>query len=171
MIKVYHTAPIFSPKPQTSNPFQLLHRSIVSYISRIQRGLWLQKQHMSFLFSHGHMFDSSRDDKKFSGIDPDVAVTKAHEQSSADYQKQLILLFMMVPDELSLHLDQLHIGIIQLADDLRTPVAGKAGKFFGEVDFVGIHESLDCEGASDAPKSCPRLWGLYEEGEVSIVCM
>src|SRR5439155_4343381 len=72
---------------------------------------------------------------------------------------------------LSLHLDQLHIGIIQLADDLRTPVAGKAGKFFGEVDFVGIHESLDCEGASDAPKSCPRLWGLYEEGEVSIVCM
>ena len=88
MIKVYHTVPLFIPEPQTiSNPFQLLHRSLASYIPRIQRGLWLQQQHMGFLFGHGHVFDSSRDDEKFSRIDPYVAVAKAHEQPSADYQK------------------------------------------------------------------------------------
>src|SRR4029077_7629264 len=61
---------------------------------------------------------------------------------------------MMVPDELSLHLDQLHVGIIQLTDNFWTPVAGKAGQFFGQVDLVGIHKSLVCEGTSDEPNSC-----------------
>ena len=58
---------------------------------------------------------------------------------------------MLMPDERSLHLDQLHIGIIQLADNFWTPIVGKAGKLFGKVDFVGIHKSLDGKGASDAP--------------------
>ena len=60
---------------------------------------------MRFLFRHWHVFNPAWDDKKLSRIDPDVAVPKAHEQSSADYQKQLIFLFMMVPDELAFYFD------------------------------------------------------------------
>ena len=70
---------------------------------------------------------------------------------------------MLVPDELSLHLDQFHQEIIQLADDFGTPVGGKAGKFLGKVDFCGIHKSLDCDSAPDEPKSC-KVIGLLRGG-------
>src|SRR5882724_359722 len=65
--------PNFQLRTETiSNPFQLPHGSVVSYVACVQRGLRLQKQHMSFLFGHWHVFNPAWDDKKFSRIDPDV---------------------------------------------------------------------------------------------------
>ena len=42
---------------------------------------------MGFLFSHRHVFGSSRHDKKLSGVDPYVSLAQTHEQPSAHHQK------------------------------------------------------------------------------------
>jgi hypothetical protein len=57
-------------------------------------------------------------------------------------QKELVLLFVLVPNELAPKLHEFHQLAVQLPDDLGTPVVGEESELLGEIDFVLVHTTL-----------------------------
>src|SRR5207253_1089698 len=77
--------------------------------------------------------------KKLAFADAHIAGAQAHGDSAFDHQEQLVFVLMMMPHELALELDQLDVGIVQLAGDFWLPVFVEAGKLFGEINFFEFH--------------------------------
>ena len=63
-------------------------------------------------------------------------VSQPQLERSVDDEKELILILVRVPDELSLELGQLHLLAIELGDDLRIPVTVKLGQLLSDVDLL-----------------------------------
>ena len=65
-----------------------------------------------------------------------VPVTELDDQAPANNKKELVLLLVVVPDELPLELGELHVAVVDLADDLGTPLFIELSQLFGYVDLV-----------------------------------
>lgn len=77
---------------------------------------------MTLLLSHGLMLDAAWDDDELALADLNVTLAELHGEPAFDHEEQLILALVMVPYELALELDELDVGVIDLADDLGAPV-------------------------------------------------
>src|SRR5579859_1896668 len=99
--------------------------------TRIERGFWLQQQHLCFLFCDRQMLDAARNDHKLSRVQMYLAIAQFDKQVSGDDQEEFVLLFMMMPDKLALQFDELDMRIVQLAHNFRTPRIMKLREFFG----------------------------------------
>jgi hypothetical protein len=55
------------------------------------------------------------------GADVPVAVPQSHPQPSRHHQEELVLGVVVVPDELPAQLHDLHVHVVDVADDLRRP--------------------------------------------------
>ena len=91
----------------------------------------------------GEMFGAARDDDELAGSDNNFAlghggscfvkvrsarmlrVAYPHAQRAFHDEKEFVLIFMVVPDEIALELDDFDVGVIQLADDARIAVIRK----------------------------------------------
>src|SRR5437667_7900244 len=67
----------------------------------------------------GAVLDAARDDDELTGADVAVAVAQLHAQAAGHDEEQLVLGVVMVPDELATQLDDLHVHVVHVADDLR----------------------------------------------------
>ena len=68
---------------------------------------------MNFVRGDRPVLDATRDDQKLTFFQPDLPVTKIHPKPPFHDQEKLILIVMMMPDELSLELDQFDVLAIQ----------------------------------------------------------
>src|SRR5262245_24764093 len=82
-----------------------------------------------------------------------VAIAELHSQASGDHEEELVLPLVVVPDELALELDQLHVAVIQLARDSRIPVVVAPRELLAQVH--DLHDCLLIEStfAPNAPGS------------------
>ena len=71
-----------------------------------------------------------------------MPVSQLKSQDPLQYEKKLVFVLVVVPDELSLHLGQLHMLAVELPDDVRVPVFLDLIQGFGEVDWVLGHRSI-----------------------------
>ena len=79
---------------------------------------------------------AARDDYEFPFTHDGFVIAELHAQSSFNDEKQLILVFMMVPDEFAFELHGFDVAVIHFTEDARVAVIGEAAKFFFEIDRV-----------------------------------
>ena len=84
--------------------------SFVLNITRVECRLGFQQNNLAFLSTDWAMFYATRDDDKFARRDillPLIGVSDFHGKNALGDEKQLIFIFMVMPDKISLNLDQL----------------------------------------------------------------
>jgi hypothetical protein len=120
-----------------SDVLELGDGPFVSDVSGIQSGFRFDKNNVNFLVCDGAVFHAARDDDEFPFSHDGFVVAELHPQGSFDDEKQLILVFMMVPDEFALELHGFDVAVIHFAEDARVAVIGKAAEFFFQIN--GVH--------------------------------
>lgn len=98
--------------------------SLVHHVARVQRGHRLEQHDVSLLLGYGQMVDTVRDNDELAGVHANVTIAEAHEKRTLQDQKQLILSFVVMPDEIALELHELDVEIVDLARDVRGPIGG-----------------------------------------------
>jgi hypothetical protein len=81
------------------------------------------------------VLDAAGDDEQLTGPEIDVAVAKLDRQASHKDEEEVIGIGVCVPHELALHLDQLELVIVELADDLGLKYSSKAASFAARSTF------------------------------------
>jgi hypothetical protein len=91
---------------------------------------------VGLLIGDGPVFDATGDDQELAFFEPDVSIPKLHPKPAFDDEKQFVFIIMVMPDERTLELDQLHLLAIQLANDLRLPPVAEQTELLLQVHFV-----------------------------------
>src|SRR5689334_17430856 len=97
-------------------PLELLDRAGISHVAGVQRRAGLDQDDPSLTLGDGTMLHPVRDDGEFSFVQPHVSVAQLDSEPALDYQEELVLDLVLMPDELTLELDQLDEGVVYLAD-------------------------------------------------------
>lgn len=100
---------------------------------------------MNFIVRNGHVLNTAGNNDEFSFPNCHLPVPELHQKRSLDHEKELVFVFVVMPDKLALELHQFHKRIVQLSDDLRRPVVGEEGKFMGKIDGMD-HGMMDDVG-------------------------
>jgi hypothetical protein len=82
-----------------SDSLELCDRPFVGDVSRIQSCFWLEEHDVDFVVGDGEMFDAARDDDEFAFTHERFVVAEFHAQRAFDNEKELIFVFVMMPDE------------------------------------------------------------------------
>ena len=77
---------------------------------------------MNFINGDGPVLNTSRNNQELTFLKLDTTIAKLHAEAPLDHQKQLILQVVVMPNKLTLKLDELDVLTIQLADNLGIPV-------------------------------------------------
>ena len=91
---------------------------------------------VALAFRERAVLDAARDDDQLPRLEYDIAVAELHAHPPGGDEEQLILPIVVVPDELALEPDHLHVGVVQLGDDLRAPRLVESRELLGQVDLV-----------------------------------
>jgi len=89
---------------------------------------------VALLFGSRDVFDSLLDDKHFALFNRDLAVAEPDLHFALDDDERLIGVVVLMPDKVTLELDQLELVVVQLSNHLGRPVFGKEGKLLGEIN-------------------------------------
>jgi len=115
-------------------------------IAGIQSRSGFEQHDFAFFFGKGPVLDAAGDDYQFARFDPFLAVVAGfsivHPKAAVHYQKQLVLVVVMMPGEWSLKFDELNQLAVQLTSNPWIPLVMDERKFFGEIDLV--HSFLEC---------------------------
>src|SRR6266850_1848212 len=87
------------------------------------------------------MLRNVRDDDELARLDYELLVSELHAQPAFHHEEQLVFMLVVVPDELTLELRELHVIVIHFAHDLGTPLILKPAEHLGEIDFADVHEA------------------------------
>jgi hypothetical protein len=121
-----------------SDALELGDGPFVCDVSGIQSGFRFDQDDVNFLIRDGAMLHAPRDDYEFALPHDGFVVAELHSQCALGYKKQLILVFMMVPDEFAFELHGFDVTIIYFAEDARVAVVGEAAEFVLQVDRVHV---------------------------------
>src|SRR5215469_3110267 len=82
------------------------------------------------------MLDASRHDNELALLHPfGRLVAELHTKTALDYEKEFVLMIMMMKHELAFDLIQLDLLPIQVGGNVGLPVFGDFGELFRDVDF------------------------------------
>src|SRR6266700_2784512 len=104
-------------------------------IARIPGCCRLEDKDRGFLLGHRAVLDSPRHDDELARSELDLSVLELHPKSTAQSEEHLVFMFVVMPDERALELQQLDLLPVELADDLRPPVLGDESELRGETDL------------------------------------
>src|SRR5260370_232409 len=111
--------------PVAENPLDSLwirHRALARHVAGVHCRFRLEQEDMRLLLSDGQVLHTFWDDDEPALADVQVAVAQPDGEIALEHEEQLIFGLMGVPDELALHLHDLDVRVVQLADDLRAPL-------------------------------------------------
>ena len=139
---------VFMLRLRSSDSGEVGDRPVILDVARVQSGLRLEHQQVRLLLGNGEMLNASGNDDELALFQPNVAIGQPDQQSSLYDEEEFILRIVMMPDELSLDLHQFDVRVVELADDLRTPVvleeaelASKVYLFRLSSRFQGLYTS------------------------------
>jgi hypothetical protein len=128
-----------------SNSFELRDGPFVGEIARVQGSLWFDEYDVNFFVGDGEMLDTARNNDKFAFTHHGFAVAELHAQRAFDHEEEFVLVFMVMPDKLTLEFDGFDMALVYFTDDSRIPAVGKAAELFAQID--GFHD----DGLLDGP--------------------
>src|SRR2546427_711947 len=137
-------------------PVELADRALIADGARIESGLRLEQQDVGLLGSDGQVVDPMRHVHELAFIHPHVAVAELDKEPAFHDEKQLVLYVMVMPHELALDLDELHVGVVDLAHDLRAPMVVELPELLGEVHATHARRPPDAL-VPPFPSGCPPV--------------
>jgi hypothetical protein len=111
----------------------MLDRLLANNIASVQGRFRFDQKDVDLVFRPWHVFDSTGNDNEFSGADSNIAVAQPYEQLTLRHEEQLVLIFVMMPNELAFELCQLDVGVVQLGGDLWSPVVAEQIEFLLDI--------------------------------------
>ena len=91
-------------------------------IACVNRTCGFDQQNMTFTLSHGFMLHTFGNDKHLTRTKSYLSIAKVNVQFTLEDQKYFVGFRVIMPDELSLHLNHLEMILIHLSNDLRRPM-------------------------------------------------
>src|SRR5262245_42553855 len=91
-------------------------------MTRIENATRLDQEQLDLLLRVGFVLDASGNNEHFSRRDIDVAIAEVDAERSIQDDEGLVRIFVVVPDEVALQLDDLELIVVHLGDDLRLPL-------------------------------------------------
>src|SRR5271155_3288089 len=116
---------------------QLGHGALVGHVAGVERGGRLEEHHGTLLGCARAVLGAAWDDDELTFADLNVTGAQLHGEAAFDYEEHLVFMIVMVPEEVSLELDQLHVHAVDLTHDLRLPIFSERGELLRDVD--GVH--------------------------------
>ena len=114
----------------------IIGRSEVTFcIACIHDTTGFNEQHLAFIFSAGLVFHPFGNHIHVTFIQFDGLVLELDLHLAFDDDENFIGIFVMMPDEISLNLDQFKLIIVHLGDDLWRPVVRKLRQFLLQIDL------------------------------------
>lgn len=100
------------PGNRSLNRLELFPREFVFNVARVERRSRFEEHDFAFLFSERSMLDAARDDDEFALLNPLFPIVSIvaiiHAKAALHHEEHLIFIFVMVPGEQSLELDELY---------------------------------------------------------------
>ncbi len=124
-----------------SNPFRLGNRQFVFHISRVSGRRWFDQQQLDFTVRYGPMFDRSGNDQHITRPQRNRSVAKLDRELPVDDKKQLVFVFVPMPDKFASQPCQFDVLVVNGSNNLGVPNCIKGGEFFVEIDF--LHDVTD----------------------------
>jgi hypothetical protein len=128
---------------------QLRNRALIRHVAGVQRGRGFEEHDPAFLFGNRTVLGTARHHDELALFNPFVTLAavllfELHLEAALHHEEHLVFVIVMMPDERRVELHQLHHLPVKLGGDARLVVIGKAGKLFGEIDFLdnGFWHSL-----------------------------
>jgi hypothetical protein len=117
---------------------RLAHRPRTACVPRVRSASRLNQQDVRLVIRPGAVLNAARHDVHVPLTQLDVAIAELDGQAPLEDEEELVGLVVLVPDELSLDLDDLDVVVVQLADDLGAPVLGEQRELLREVDLLSL---------------------------------
>jgi hypothetical protein len=86
---------------------------------------------MGFIFRDGTMLDALGHYKYFAWDQRDNSISQLNADASAQHEKKIVGVIMLVPDELALHFDNHEVMPVELPNDPRLPIICKRRQLIG----------------------------------------
>ena len=106
-------------------------------IAGIERSLWLDEENVGLLYGNGPVLDSFGNDENFARPDRDIFVSKLNVDPTAENEKKIIRVVVLMPYEFALDLDHHEIVSVEPTDDAGLPVVRERLEPMRKVD--GFH--------------------------------
>src|SRR5215469_16855458 len=124
-------------------PFQFPLCPLVDHITCVQSRGRLKQKEPAFFLSDGSMLHAARHDDEFTLLHPfGRTILELHPKTSFDHEKQFVLMFMMMKDELPFDLVELYRLAVEFGRHVRLPVLGNLRELLCDVDFVHAFKIL-----------------------------
>ncbi len=107
-------------------------------VASVDRSRGLHEHGAAFTSCRGHVFDPLRNDKHLPILDRYIAISQVNGHFPIQHDEHLIGVFVAMPNELPLKLDEFEMILVHLGDNLRRPVLRELRELFAEVD-CGLH--------------------------------
>ena len=104
-------------------------------IASIERRRRLEENDLDFFVCNRPVFNASRYNEKLSLTEFNPTVSKLHHEPPAVDEEEFILVFVKVPIERTLTLNEFHLLPVEVRGDPRRPVIAKRCECLNEVDL------------------------------------
>ena len=102
-----------------SDPDIVLRGQLPARITGIDHAAWLDDKRMAFLGRTGNVLDPPGYDKHFTLGNRHFVIAKADLHLSMDNKKDFVGVIVLVPDKITLQLDQFELDVVHLGDYAR----------------------------------------------------
>ncbi len=121
------------------NTLKSFDGTLVANVAGIECRLGLKQQDLDLFVCDGKMFGAARYDHEFARTNLNLALGAVfavlHAKPAFDDEEEFIFVFVMVPNELTLELRQLDVGVVQLTCNLRGQVSVKRASLAAILTF------------------------------------
>jgi hypothetical protein len=111
-------------------------RSLVFDIAGVESLDGLEQENMSLFVGNGAVLHPSGHNQELPLLEPDVPVAELHAEAAMEDEEQLVLGFVLVPEELAQELDELDLLAVEFPDDPGTPVVVEELELLPDVHLV-----------------------------------
>src|SRR4029453_19385622 len=120
------------------SPEPLAHGAGTVGITGVEGLTRFQEHYQGLLIGDRAVADPSRDDEQLARSEGNVAlVLETDAQPTSSDKEDLVGVLVLVPDELASNLDHLDVVVVDVGDDLRTPIFVEAPELLVEVHPLG----------------------------------
>src|SRR5918996_986760 len=106
---------------------------LAALVARVRGPKRLDQQKLAHLGGLRTMLHALGHDQKVPGTQFHVPFSHLHGQPTRYHEKELVGVVMLVPNPVSLDLDELHLVVVQVSDDLRSPEIVELAQAFFEI--------------------------------------
>lgn len=121
---------------------------------------------MSFFFCDGTVFDAFGHHENFARAQRDHSISQLNADASAQHEKEIVSVVMLVPDKLPLHFDDHEVMPVELPNDAGLPIICERGQLVGQV--YGFHKTPTMNNRGNGNNTDPSASAGYARATAAV---